>query len=66
LTHCFTQYVHKRLAIASELFFKPARAIALPAGPGLGAVFVPAIIATMGIDHADQLEILFPVRPFFL
>ena len=45
--------------------FEPLGAVAVAAGPRLGAVFVAAIGSRMGVLNLDQVEELFPVRPLF-
>ena len=41
-------------------------AVAIAAGPGLGAVFVAAFGAVVGVLDFDQLEEFFPVGAFFV
>ena len=42
------------------------RAVAVVAGPGLGAVLVAAFAPVVGVLHAGEIEIFFPVGSFFL
>ena len=48
------------------MLFEALGAIAIGTGPRLGAIPVAAIFAIVGVFDAEQLEILFPVWPFFL
>jgi hypothetical protein len=41
-------------------------AIAVRAGPGLCAIPVTAILSVVSILDAEQLEVLFPIRPLLL
>ena len=54
------------LASVLQLFFEPRGAVAISAGPGLGAVLVPASAAVVGLPHLHQLKIPLPVRTLFL
>ena len=48
------------------LRLQPFRAIAVAAGPGIGAVPITAILAVVGVFDAEQFEIFLPIRPLFL
>ncbi len=52
--------------VLARRFFQAPRAIAVAAGPRLGAVFMPAIAPGMRVFDCEQLEILLPVWPLFL
>jgi len=52
------------LPICCRRSSSPPGAIAIAAGPRLGAVQVPAIPAGVRVLDADQLEITFPIRAF--
>ena len=41
-------------------------AVAVIAGPRLGAVLIAALAAVVGVLHAGEIEIFFPVGPFLL
>src|SRR5262245_33852858 len=62
----FAEDVEERPALGRELRFELDSAVALAAGPRLGAVLVAAAAAGVGVLHLDQLEILLPVRPLLL
>ena len=51
--------------MGAQFLFQLLCAIAIAARPRLGAVFVPAIPARMGVLYTDQIEIFFPICPLF-
>ena len=55
----------ERSAFCSKFIFKLLCTIAIAAGPRFTPIFVPAFPSGMGVFDADELEILFPIRPFF-
>ena len=60
------QPLQKSFAGLPQSFLKPFRANAIAARPRLGSILVPAIFSRVGVPHADQVKILFPIRPFFI
>jgi hypothetical protein len=56
--------LEKELTLGGESRFKLFRAIAIAAGPRLGAVLVTAVASRMRVFHAQQVEIFFPIWPF--
>ena len=56
----------KRFTALGEAFFQPFGAIAIRTGPGLGAVKVAAVLATVSVFHVEEVEIFFPVGAFLL
>ena len=53
----------KRFPYALEFVFELLGAIAIAAGPRFGAVFMPAIPASMGVLHTEELKIFLPIGP---
>jgi len=60
------QRFEKRFAGQFQFLFQPRRAVTVSAGPWFGRVFIPALLPIVSILNARQIEILFPVGPFFL
>lgn len=60
------QLFQKSFAAVGQLFFQALCAIAVAAGPRFSAVFVPAIAPGMRVFDREQLEVLLPIRPFFV
>src|SRR5437870_6675066 len=58
------KHLQKRFALCREPFFEFLRAIAVATRPRFCPVLVSAITAGVRILHAEQLEILFPIRTF--
>src|SRR6476646_1318893 len=54
------------LTVSGEVALELLGAVAVGAGPGLLAVEIAALGAGVGVLDANKLEILFPIRPFFL
>ena len=49
-----------------QSLFEPLRAIAVAARPTFSAVLVATVFPIVRVLHAEQIEMLLPVRPFFL
>ncbi len=60
-----SKYFEEGLAFSGELSFQFVRVIALTAGPRLFSIRVPATLPIESIQHPDEVEERFPVRPFF-
>ena len=60
------QQFEKGLARILQLLFQPRGAVAIAAGPGLGAIHVAAFAAVVSVLHLHEVEILLPVRTLFL
>src|ERR1700686_1287126 len=60
------QQFKEGLARVLQFCFEARRAVAISAGPGLGAVLVAAFAPVVGVLHLHQLKILLPVRTLFL
>jgi hypothetical protein len=60
------QAFEEGFACVLQFLFEAHGAIAISAGPRLGAIFVAAFAAVVRILHLDQLKIVFPVRTLFL
>jgi len=60
------QNFEEGLACALQSLFEAGGAVAIAASPGLGAVFVAAFAAVVGILHLHKFKILFPIRTLFL
>ena len=54
------------MAALAQPFLKPSGAIAIAAGPRLGAVPVPAVFAIVRIFDAKQLKVFFPIGTLLL
>src|SRR5439155_17218450 len=54
------------LAFGSEACFEPRGAVAVDAGPRLGAVQITAPRARVRVLYSHEIEILLPMRPFLL
>src|SRR5262245_54005611 len=50
------------MSLACQPTFERLGAIAVTAGPRLGAVLVPAVSSRMSVLHVEQVEIFLPVR----
>src|SRR5688572_27430789 len=61
----FPELATERLALRLEPALEPAGAVAVAAGPRLGAVLIAAPASRVRVLHRNQLEILFPVRALF-
>src|ERR1051325_59613 len=59
------QLCQKRPVFALEFFLQPQRAIAIAASPWFRAIFVAAVTPGVRVLDAEQVEIFFPVGPFF-
>ena len=58
--------VEKPLAQELEAFLEFLGAIAVAAGPGLRPFGVAAVFAGVRVLDAKEVEVFFPIRPFFL
>lgn len=58
------QFPQKRIAIRREPLLKCLCAITIATGPRLCSVLMPTIAARVRVLHAEQLEVLFPIRTF--
>jgi len=56
----------ERFAALTQAFFEPMRAVAVGAGPGLGAVPVAAILAIVGVFDAEEFEVFLPIGTLLL
>jgi hypothetical protein len=48
-----------------QAFFQPLCAVTVATSPRFGAIFVPAVLAIMGVPDTQQFKKLCPIRPFF-
>src|ERR1700730_6278288 len=55
----------ERFTAVLQLFLQLRRAIAIAAGPRLGAIFMAAIAARVRVLHHEKLEIFLPIRALF-
>ena len=60
------QFCEKWPAGLLKLFLQSLRAITVRAGPGLGAILVAAIPASMRVLDAEQVEVFLPIRTLLL
>jgi hypothetical protein len=58
--------VQERRSGRFQILLQPRGAIAVAARPGLGAILVAALAAVVRILHFCEVEVFFPIRPFFL
>src|SRR5262245_51620881 len=61
----FPELGTERLALRLEPALEPIGAVAVAAGPRLGAVLIAAPASRVRVLHRKQLEVLFPVRTLF-
>src|SRR5213592_4806958 len=61
-----TQRVQELRTPALHACLESIRAIAVATGPRLGSIFITATLPAVRILDANEVEILFPVRPLFL
>src|SRR4051812_12944702 len=57
--------LEERTTLRGEARFEAGRAVAVAAGPRLGAVQIAAAAARVGVLHLLQIEVLLPVLTFF-
>src|SRR5438445_3408485 len=60
------QHIQELLTPALHACFETIGTIAVAAGPRLGSIFITATLPAVRILDANEVEILFPVRPLFL
>jgi hypothetical protein len=60
------EFSQEGLTAGSEFLFQPCSAIAVAASPGFASIFVAALPPVVCVLNFGEIEILFPVRAFFL
>ena len=61
-----SEFLQEGFAFLALALFEAFGAIAVGAGPGLGAVQIAAVFAIVRVFDAEEVEIFFPVRTLLL